>query len=184
MRASSRASFARGCARIALRWRGCGGAPMPIGSTGAVPCPRSATQRRACWRWGWRRERTARIAPGGRSRATDRAIFCIPVLHAAGFASQPKATSRDDGMKLTGLWITSVARCAPPGNKPTPEELRNCAPWLDEEMRLLTELARGGVPGPHRVRRPAGARGAARRSAQSARDSSLRTERNTSCRAD
>jgi uracil-DNA glycosylase family 4 len=43
-------------------------------------------------------------------------------------------------MKLSGLWITSVARCAPPGNKPTPEELRNCAPWLDLEMKLLTEL--------------------------------------------
>ncbi|MGD0480315.1 MAG: uracil-DNA glycosylase [Terracidiphilus sp.] len=66
--------------------------------------------------------------------------FLFPVLHAAGFASQLAATSRDDGMKLSGLWITSVARCAPPGNKPTPEELRNCAPWLDLEMKLLTEL--------------------------------------------
>ena len=66
--------------------------------------------------------------------------FLFPVLHAAGFASQLTATSRDDGMKLNGLWITAVARCAPPGNKPTPEELRNCAPWLDLEMQLLTEL--------------------------------------------
>jgi uracil-DNA glycosylase len=66
--------------------------------------------------------------------------FLYPILYEAGFASQPKAVSRDDGMKLTGLWITSVARCAPPGNKPTTEELRNCAPWLDEEMRLLNEL--------------------------------------------
>lgn len=66
--------------------------------------------------------------------------FLYPVLHAAGFASQPKATSRDDGMKLNGLWITSVARCAPPENKPTTEELRNCAPWLDEEFRLLANL--------------------------------------------
>ena len=66
--------------------------------------------------------------------------FLYPVLHAAGFASQPTATSRDDGMKLSGLWITSVGRCAPPGNKPTPEELRNCAPWLDLEMKLLGEL--------------------------------------------
>jgi uracil-DNA glycosylase family 4 len=66
--------------------------------------------------------------------------FLYPVLHAAGFASQPTATSRDDGMKLNGLWISAVVRCAPPGNKPTPEELRNCAPWLDEEMRLLTGL--------------------------------------------
>jgi uracil-DNA glycosylase family 4 len=66
--------------------------------------------------------------------------FLYPVLHQAGFASLPKAVSRDDGMKLTNLWITSVARCAPPGNKPTPEELRNCAPWLDREMSLLKNL--------------------------------------------
>lgn len=66
--------------------------------------------------------------------------FLYPVLHEAGFASQPNATSRDDGMKLTDLWITSVGRCAPPGNKPTPAELRNCAVWLDEEMRLLQNL--------------------------------------------
>jgi uracil-DNA glycosylase len=66
--------------------------------------------------------------------------FLFPVLHEAGFASQPNATSRHDGMCLDDLWICSVVRCAPPGNKPTPEEIRNCAPWLDEEMRLLTNL--------------------------------------------
>jgi uracil-DNA glycosylase len=66
--------------------------------------------------------------------------FLYPVLHQAGFASQPNATSRDDGMRLRDLWICSVARCAPPANKPTPEELRNCAPWLDEEMTLLKNL--------------------------------------------
>ena len=66
--------------------------------------------------------------------------FLYPVLYEAGFASQPEAVSRKDGMKLTDLCITSVGRCAPPGNKPTPEELRNCAPWLDEEMRLLKRL--------------------------------------------
>jgi uracil-DNA glycosylase family 4 len=66
--------------------------------------------------------------------------FLFPVLHEAGFASQPKAVSRDDGMKLTGLWISAVVRCAPPANKPTPEEQRNCAPWLDEEISLLGNL--------------------------------------------
>ena len=66
--------------------------------------------------------------------------FLFPVLHQAGFASQPNAASRDDGMCLNDLWITAVARCAPPANKPTPEELRNCAPWLDDEMRLLKNL--------------------------------------------
>ena len=67
--------------------------------------------------------------------------FLYPVLHEAGFASQPNAVSRDDGMKLTGLQITAVVRCAPPANKPAPEELRNCAPWLDQEIGLLRNLA-------------------------------------------
>ena len=66
--------------------------------------------------------------------------FLYPVLYEAGFASQPLARSRDDGMRLTDLQITSVARCAPPDNKPTPEELRNCAPFLDEEIRILRKL--------------------------------------------
>ncbi len=66
--------------------------------------------------------------------------FLFPVLHDAGFASKPKAVTRDDGMKLTDLWISAVVRCAPPGNKPVPEEQHNCAPWLDEEMSLLKNL--------------------------------------------
>jgi uracil-DNA glycosylase family 4 len=66
--------------------------------------------------------------------------FLFPVLYEAGFASQPKAVSRNDGMKLSNLWISSVVRCAPPANKPTPQEQRNCAPWLDEEIRLLPNL--------------------------------------------
>jgi uracil-DNA glycosylase len=66
--------------------------------------------------------------------------FLYPVLHEAGFASQPTARSLEDGMKLHDLWITSVARCAPPGNKPTPEELRNCASFLDREFELLRNL--------------------------------------------
>ncbi|HWA93465.1 MAG TPA: uracil-DNA glycosylase [Terracidiphilus sp.] len=66
--------------------------------------------------------------------------FLYPVLHETGFASQPNATSRDDGMKLTDMLITSVGRCAPPGNKPTQQELNNCAPFLDEEIRLLHNL--------------------------------------------
>lgn len=66
--------------------------------------------------------------------------FLYPVLHETGFASQPLASRLDDGMKLDGLWITSVVKCAPPGNKPTTEELNNCSAWLDEEMRLLKNL--------------------------------------------
>jgi uracil-DNA glycosylase family 4 len=66
--------------------------------------------------------------------------FLFPVLHEAGFASQAKATSREDGMTLRDLWVNSVGRCAPPGNKPTTDELRNCAAWLDEEIALLRNL--------------------------------------------
>jgi len=66
--------------------------------------------------------------------------FLFPVLHEAGFASQPNAVMREDGMRLHGLWISAVVHCAPPGNKPTPEEQRNCAPWLDEEIALLPDL--------------------------------------------
>jgi len=66
--------------------------------------------------------------------------FLFPTLHEAGLASQPIATDRNDGLTLTDLWISSVGRCAPPANKPTPEELRNCAPFLDEEIALLTRL--------------------------------------------
>ena len=66
--------------------------------------------------------------------------FLYPVLYEAGFASQPKAISRDDGMELHDAWINSVARCAPPDNKPLPEELVNCAPFLDAEIAALKRL--------------------------------------------
>jgi uracil-DNA glycosylase family 4 len=91
---------------------------------------------------------TLGLAPGAHgSNRTGRMFtgdgsgdFLYPVLHEAGFASQPNSVSRNDGMKLSSLWICAVARCAPPANKPSPEELRNCAPWLDEEMKLLRNL--------------------------------------------
>jgi len=66
--------------------------------------------------------------------------FLYPVLHEAGFASQPTAVSRDDGMKLCDCWISSVVRCAPPMNKPEIGELANCAPFLDREVAALTRL--------------------------------------------
>ncbi|MBB6143230.1 uracil-DNA glycosylase family 4 [Silvibacterium bohemicum] len=66
--------------------------------------------------------------------------FLYPVLYEAGFASQPTATGRDDGMKLRDARITSVVRCAPPDNKPLPQELANCAPYLDEEIAALRNL--------------------------------------------
>ncbi len=66
--------------------------------------------------------------------------FLYPVLHEAGFASQPHSVSLHDGMELRDIWITSVARCAPPENKPLPHELANCAAFLDEEIAALENL--------------------------------------------
>jgi uracil-DNA glycosylase family 4 len=63
--------------------------------------------------------------------------FLYPALHRAGLASRPDARSRDDGLTLRGVWITAAARCAPPGNKPTPAELDACRPWLARELGLL-----------------------------------------------
>ena len=66
--------------------------------------------------------------------------FMYPVLHETGFALLPSATARDDGQVLTGLYITAAARCAPPDNKPLPEELANCAPFLERELEGLKNL--------------------------------------------
>jgi uracil-DNA glycosylase len=66
--------------------------------------------------------------------------FMYPVLYETGFASQSMATSREDGMKLTDAYITAAVRCAPPGNKPTPEEIANCAHFLDAELALLRHV--------------------------------------------
>src|SRR6266513_3104030 len=63
--------------------------------------------------------------------------FMYPVLYETGFANQPNATDRNDGLKLRDLYITAAVRCAPPDNKPLPEELVNCAPFLDREMEGL-----------------------------------------------
>jgi uracil-DNA glycosylase family 4 len=66
--------------------------------------------------------------------------FMYPVLHQTGFASQANATHRDDGLRLTDAYITAVVRCAPPGNKPLPEEIANCAPFLDIEISVLKNV--------------------------------------------
>ncbi len=66
--------------------------------------------------------------------------FLYPLLHRAGFASQAASKHREDGMTLKDAWITAVVRCAPPGNKPLPEEIANCAPFLDEEIAALDDL--------------------------------------------
>ena len=66
--------------------------------------------------------------------------FMYPILYEAGFSNQPTATRRDDGLKLHDLYITAAARCAPPDNKPLPQELANCAPYLEREFDGLKKL--------------------------------------------
>lgn len=63
--------------------------------------------------------------------------FLYPALHRAGFASQPDSLTREDGLKLKDIYITAVGRCAPPANKPTPEELQNCQPYLEREIEWI-----------------------------------------------
>ncbi len=77
--------------------------------------------------------RTGRVFTGDRS-----GDFLYAALHRAGLASQPTSARRDDGLTLTGVWITLAARCVPPDNRPTPTEVARCGElWLDRELELL-----------------------------------------------
>jgi uracil-DNA glycosylase family 4 len=88
------------------------------------------------------------LAPGahgsnrtGRPFTGDRSgDFMYPILYKLGFASQPHAMDRNDGLKLTDCYITAAVRCAPPDNKPLPSELANCAPYLDRESEILSNV--------------------------------------------
>lgn len=66
--------------------------------------------------------------------------FLYRVLHNAGFASQPTATHRDDGLMLFDAYITAAVRCVPPQNKPTPDEIAACAPFLDREFAAMADV--------------------------------------------
>jgi uracil-DNA glycosylase family 4 len=66
--------------------------------------------------------------------------FMYPLLHRAGFASQSEATAADDGLVLRDLYIVNAVRCAPPGNRPAPEEFARCRSWLTAELKELACL--------------------------------------------
>jgi uracil-DNA glycosylase family 4 len=79
--------------------------------------------------------RTGRMFTGDRS-----GDFLYGALWRAGLASQPDSSSRDDGLRLNDVWVTAAVRCAPPANRPTPQERDTCLPWSVRELGLLQEV--------------------------------------------
>jgi uracil-DNA glycosylase family 4 len=79
--------------------------------------------------------RTGRIFTGDRS-----GDWLFAALWRAGLANQPTSVGVDDGLALHGAWVTAAVRCAPPGNRPTPDERDRCRSWLRQELALLDRL--------------------------------------------
>ena len=79
--------------------------------------------------------RTGRVFTGDLS-----GDWLFRALYRAGYANQPNSVHRDDGLRLTGAYVTAAVRCAPPANKPTTEERDNCLPYLKRELDLLGQV--------------------------------------------
>jgi uracil-DNA glycosylase family 4 len=101
---------------------GFGDAAAPVALLGLAPAAHGAN-------------RTGRIFTGDRS-----GDFLFASLWRTGFANQPRSTSREDGLRVRGAWITAAVRCAPPANRPTGLELATCLPFSVRELELLVNL--------------------------------------------
>ena len=79
--------------------------------------------------------RTGRVFTGDRS-----GDWLFAAMHRAGFANRPESVRAGDGLELSDAYVAAAVRCAPPANRPTPEERDRCLPYLSEEIRLLPEV--------------------------------------------
>lgn len=153
-------------ARVGPRWRTLEAVSRAIVACEACPrlrtyCARVAREKKRAWRdetyWGrpvpgfgdpHARVLLVGLAPGAHgSNRTGRMFtgdssgdWLYEALHRYGFANQPHSVSRDDGLVLKNCWIGAAGRCAPPGNRPEPIELERCRPFLEAELRLLTDV--------------------------------------------
>ena len=91
--------------------------------------------------------RTGRVFTGD-----DSGNWLYTALYNQGWANKPISTHRGDGLALTDAYVSAVARCAPPKNRPTPDELSNCSPFLEAELGLLEESGSSHRPRQHRLR--------------------------------
>jgi uracil-DNA glycosylase family 4 len=80
--------------------------------------------------------RTGRVFTGDRS-----GDWLFASMYRTGYANQPTSVSADDGLRLTDLWVAAAVRCAPPANKPAPDERDRCLPYAREELDLLSQVS-------------------------------------------
>lgn len=106
---------------------GFGDAAARVVLVGLAPAPHGAN-------------RTGRMFTGDGTDGMGSSDFLMRALHATGFADRPTSRRADDGLRLTDLWMTAAVRCAPPDNRPAPDEVARCAEWLAGELALLPRV--------------------------------------------